>query len=75
MIADDERFLAIAGVIGCEFSKATETTTRVLLESASFDPVAVRKAGTALQIHTDSRARFERGSDADPSARRGRSRG
>lgn len=63
VIADDEKILAIAGVIGCESSKATETTTRVLLESASFDPVAVRKAGTALQIHTDSRARFERGSD------------
>ena len=64
VIADDEKVLAIAGVIGCEESKATESTTRILLESAAFDPVAVRKASRALNIHTDSSARFERGSDA-----------
>jgi phenylalanyl-tRNA synthetase beta chain len=63
VIADDEKVLAIAGVIGCEESKATENTTRILLESAAFDPVAVRKASRALGIHTDSSARFERGSD------------
>lgn len=64
VIADDEKILAIAGVIGCEESKATESTTRILLESAAFDPVAVRKASRALGVHTDSSARFERGSDA-----------
>ena len=63
VIADDEKILAIAGVIGCEESKATENTTRILLESAAFDPIAVRKASRALHIHTDSSARFERGSD------------
>ena len=63
VIADDEKILAIAGVIGCEESKATEATTRILLESAAFDPIAVRKASRALHIHTDSSARFERGSD------------
>lgn len=63
VIADSEKVLAIAGVIGCEESKTTEATTRVLLESAHFDPVAVRKASRALNIHTDSSARFERGSD------------
>jgi len=63
VIADDEKVLAVAGVIGCEEAKTTETTTRVLLESAAFDPVAVRKASRALGIHTDSSARFERGSD------------
>jgi phenylalanyl-tRNA synthetase beta chain len=63
VIADDVKILAIAGVIGCEESKTTETTTRILLESACFDPVAVRKASRALNIHTDSSARFERGSD------------
>ncbi|MBX2803072.1 MAG: phenylalanine--tRNA ligase subunit beta [Myxococcales bacterium] len=65
VIADDEKILAIAGVIGCEESKTTEATTRLLLESACFDPVAVRKASRALSIHTDSSARFERGSDPD----------
>jgi len=63
VIADDEKILAIAGVIGCEESKATESTNRIVLESAAFDPVAVRKASRALGIHTDSSARFERGSD------------
>lgn len=63
VIADDEKILAIAGVIGCEESKTTEATTRIIVESAAFDPVAVRKASRALSIHTDSSARFERGSD------------
>jgi phenylalanyl-tRNA synthetase beta chain len=63
VIADDAKILAIAGVIGCEESKTTESTTTVLLESAAFDPVAVRKASRSLGIFTDSSARFERGSD------------
>jgi phenylalanyl-tRNA synthetase beta chain len=63
VIADDEKILAIAGVIGCEESKATDATVRLLLESACFDPVSVRKAGKSLDIHTDACARFERGAD------------
>lgn len=63
VIADDEKILAIAGVIGCEESKTTAETTRLLLESACFDPVTVRKGKRALDIQTDSAARFERGSD------------
>lgn len=63
VVADDEKVLAIAGVIGCEDSKTTDATTEVLLESAAFDPVRVRKGARALSIHTDSSARFERGSD------------
>ncbi|MCK6514177.1 phenylalanine--tRNA ligase subunit beta [Myxococcota bacterium] len=63
VIADDVKILAIAGVIGCEESKTTASTRRILLESATFDPVKVRIASRALGIHTDSTARFERGSD------------
>lgn len=63
VIADDRKILAVAGVIGCQESRTTEATRRILLESAHFDPVAVRKASRALGIHTDSSARFERGSD------------
>lgn len=66
VIADDEKILAVAGVIGCQESRTTESTRRILLESAHFDPVSVRKASRALNILTDSSARFERGSD--PSA-------
>jgi len=65
VIADDSKILAIAGVIGCEDSKATDDTRRLVLESACFDPVSVRKASKALGVHTDAAARFERG--ADPS--------
>lgn len=65
VVADDVKILAIAGVIGCEESKTTETTTRILLESATFDPVAVRKAARALGVSTDSSARFERGADPE----------
>lgn len=63
VIADDKKVLAIAGVIGCEDSKVDENTKAVLLETAAFDPVAVRKGGRAVGVHTDSCARFERGSD------------
>jgi phenylalanyl-tRNA synthetase beta chain len=63
VIADNSKILAVAGVIGCEESKTTEHTKRLLLESATFDPIAVRKASRALNIHTDSSARFERGAD------------
>lgn len=66
VIADSEKILAIAGVIGCEDSKVTATTKRILLESATFDPVAVRIASRAVGIQTDASARFERG--ADPAA-------
>ena len=51
VIADDEKILAIAGVIGCEESKATETTTRILLESAAFDPVAVEGEPSTRHSH------------------------
>ena len=63
VIADRSKILAIAGVIGCEDSKTTAQTTRIVLESACFDPVKVRIASRGLGIHTDSTARFERGSD------------
>jgi phenylalanyl-tRNA synthetase beta chain len=65
VIADDAKILAIAGVIGCEESKTTSATRRLLLESAAFDPVAVRLASRALKVSTDSSARFERGSDPE----------
>jgi phenylalanyl-tRNA synthetase beta chain len=65
VVADDVKILAIAGVIGCEESKTTDATTRILLESATFDPVSVRKAARALGVSTDSSARFERGADPE----------
>jgi phenylalanyl-tRNA synthetase beta chain len=63
VIADDVKVLAIAGVIGCEDSKIQDDTKAIILESAAFDPVAVRIGGRSLATHTDASARFERGSD------------
>ena len=63
VIADDSKILGIAGVIGCVESSVTEKTTRILLESATFDPVAVRIASRQLNQATDAAARFMRGGD------------
>lgn len=63
VIADASKILGIAGVIGCVESSVTEKTTRILLESATFDPVAVRIASRQLNQNTDAAARFMRGGD------------
>ncbi|WP_036222585.1 phenylalanine--tRNA ligase subunit beta [Mesoaciditoga lauensis] len=65
LITDGENPLAIAGVIGGEESGVSTSTTRVLLEIATFDPVRVRKASKHLNISTDASFRFERGVDAN----------
>jgi phenylalanyl-tRNA synthetase beta chain len=63
VIADEQKPVALAGVIGGENSAVTETTRDILIESAHFDPVSVRKTGKETGIQTDANYRFERGSD------------
>ena len=63
VIADAEKPLALAGVMGGEFSSVMEDTTTVVLESPAFDPVSVRKASKEQNLRTDSSARFEKGLD------------
>lgn len=63
MICDGAREVAIAGVMGGQNSEVTEGTSRVLLESAWFDPSAIRKTAKALGLGTDASYRFERGVD------------
>ena len=65
MICDGERPVALAGVMGGENSEITDTTTRVLIESAYFNPVSVRKTAKITGISTDASHRFERGIDPD----------
>jgi phenylalanyl-tRNA synthetase beta chain len=65
MICDGEKPVAVGGVMGGLNSEIEETTTRVLLESACFDPVSIRKTAKALQLNTDASHRFERGVDPD----------
>lgn len=63
VIADAEKALAIAGVMGGESSGVVESTTDILLESAYFDPPAVRRSSHRLSLSSDSSYRFERGVD------------
>lgn len=63
VIADAERPVALAGVMGGEESEISSTTTDVLIESAYFDPDSVRRTARALGMDTEASRRFERGAD------------
>jgi phenylalanyl-tRNA synthetase beta chain len=63
VIADDARAVGIAGVMGGEDTRVTETTKNVLLESAYFRPGSVRRTARKLNLPSDSSYRFERGVD------------
>ncbi|WP_456379929.1 phenylalanine--tRNA ligase subunit beta [Thiolapillus sp.] len=63
LIADEQKPLALAGVMGGESSAVTDNTTAVLLESAFFQPIAVAGKARAYGLHTESSHRFERGVD------------
>ena len=65
VIADAERAIALAGIMGGLESEVTGKTTRVLLESAHFDPRTVRRGASKLGMHTDASHRFERGADPE----------
>lgn len=63
VIADGERPVALAGVMGGEESGVTFRTTDILLEAARFDPMTIRKTARSLAMASDSSYRFERGID------------
>ncbi|MDH0744837.1 phenylalanine--tRNA ligase subunit beta [Pseudomonas sp. GD03842] len=64
VIADHQRALAIAGVMGGEHSGVNTSTTRdIFLESAFFDPIAVAGKARSYGLHTDASHRYERGVD------------
>ena len=65
IIKDDEKILCLGGVIGAECSCSSLETTNVLIESAIFDAINTAKTSKKLNIQTDSKYRFERGSDYD----------
>ena len=65
MICDAEKPLCIAGVLGGQNSGVSYSTRNVFLESAYFDPVAVRKTAKRHAISTDASYRFERGINID----------
>jgi phenylalanyl-tRNA synthetase beta chain len=65
MICDAERPVAVAGVMGGANSEVDQHTTEVLLESACFAPVSVRRTARRLNLATEASYRFERGVDPE----------
>ncbi len=61
VIADASRAVAIAGVMGGNDTEVTDSTTNILLESAAFEPVNIRRTSRALKLESDSSMRFGRG--------------
>ncbi|WP_400073071.1 phenylalanine--tRNA ligase subunit beta [Zobellia russellii] len=65
MICDSEKPMCIAGVFGGINTGVTEKTTSIFLESAYFNPVAIRKTAKRHGLNTDASFRFERGIDIE----------
>jgi phenylalanyl-tRNA synthetase beta chain len=68
MICDGHRPVALAGVMGGENSEISVNTSRVLIESAYFNPVSIRRTAKKTGIASDASHRFERGVDPEGTA-------
>jgi len=65
LITDGQDGVALAGIMGGLNSEVTDSTTDILLESAYFDPVTIRRGAKAVGLSTESSQRFERGADPE----------
>ena len=63
VIADDEKAVAIAGVMGGENSKVTEETTTILFECANFNGYNIRQTSKKLNLRSDSSTKYTKGLD------------
>jgi phenylalanyl-tRNA synthetase beta chain len=63
VIADAQGAIALAGVIGGQYSAIGSDTRRIVLESANFQAASVRKTSVALKLRTDASMRFEKSQD------------
>jgi phenylalanyl-tRNA synthetase beta chain len=63
LISDSQKPLAIAGVMGGQNSEVSASTTRILLESAYFDPITIARTARRLNLRSEASYRFERGID------------
>jgi phenylalanyl-tRNA synthetase beta chain len=63
MIADAERAIAIAGIMGGRETEVSEHTTNVLLEAANFEPVSILHSSERLGLRTEGSNRWEKGVD------------
>jgi phenylalanyl-tRNA synthetase beta chain len=71
MIADAERSVALAGIMGGEETEIGESTTEVLLEAANFEPTGIFRSSERLRLRTEGSNRWEKGVDpylAEPAA-------
>lgn len=68
-ITDPSGPVAVAGVMGGQSTEVTENTVSILLESAFFNPVSVRRTSKALGLRSEASLRFEKGIDIGGSAR------
>jgi len=65
VITDGEGPVALAGVMGGENSEVRADTTAILLESATFDPLRIRRTATRLGLRTEASTRFEKSLDPE----------
>ena len=65
VIADSSKPIALAGIIGGKNTEVSESTTNILLESAYFEPVQIRRSSKKLGVQTESSYRFERGANPE----------
>src|SRR5579875_617311 len=65
VIADGQRPVAVAGVMGGQSSEVGPETTSLLIESAYFEPSTVARTARRLGLHSEASYRFERGIDRD----------
>jgi len=65
LICDGEKPVGLAGIMGGLNSEIENSTTRVLIESAYFNPASIRKTAKTLGLNTDASHRFERGIDPE----------
>ena len=63
IITDNDKPIALAGVMGGYDTEVTDTTTNLLIESAYFDKVSIMKTSRRLNLISDASIRFERGID------------
>lgn len=61
VISNGQEPIALAGVMGGDFSEVTEQTTNVVIEGAIFDPVSIRHTSRRLNIRSEASSRFEKG--------------
>src|SRR5581483_2886357 len=68
VIADAERPIGLAGVMGGENTEVSDSTTSVVLETANFEPLTVLRSGERHRMRSEAQTRWEKGVDAESAA-------